>query len=221
MYALVINNVEYELPQQLTVGQWMGIASLDATMSNYSANVVRIVLGLDHDTVQTIPEDTIEVVMSFILMLFSKFNKPANSLETIKFDDITFGQWIDLDVYLQLGLQKHLAEIVELLYDIDNGYDAIYSQVIYGVNKYIVHRNNIYNQYKSLFGLDDDYPEEPKEKKTHPAKSWHNVLMSIADDDITKVDAVLEMPLIKVFNFMAYRKEKAIIQHNELQKIRQ
>jgi hypothetical protein len=136
----------------------------------------------------------------------------------IDFDSITFGQWVDLDVYLSNGITKHLSDIVDVLYDIKDGGDKYFIEVMGDVTKYINYRKHIYLQYKELFNSpsDDDSPKMPQ----NPAKTWHSILMTVCDDDITKINQVLDMPLIMVFNFLAHRKEKAYKAYLESQRQR-
>lgn len=220
MYTLVINDTEYQLPDKLSVRQWMGIVSLP-TNDDYNRNLIKVILGLDDKTAELVPSETLELVASFAAVMFNSSIRVQSNLKTIDFDSIQFGKWIDLDVYLSLGLDKHLGDVVNVLFDIEDGLDRSYPEVIGGVNSFINYRSFIYNQYKNLFWTSGEVESDEPTIKQHPAKSWNNVVISVADDDITKIDQVLDMPLIKVFNFMAHRKEKAMDAYNELQKTRQ
>lgn len=221
MYKLVINENEYQLPDKLTVRQWMAIASENKNFTDYKVNMVKSVLGCSSEEAHSIPEDTVDLVVSFILVMFHQNEFNRNDEELIDFSKLTFGQWIDLDVYLSLGLDKHFTDVVNVLFDTTDGEDRFFNDVMDGVSKYINYRSHIYTQYKELFGSKEEEVDDNPKPAVHPAKVWQSILATVADDDITKFDQILEMPLISVFNFMAYKKEQAFKQYLEAQKQRQ
>lgn len=222
MNALVINKKEYPMPESLTVRQWMDIASLNSNHEDYRQRVIQIVFGIPFDLIELVPDKTIDLVVAFVIAVMQQ--RPEYSLEwkMIDFDKLTFGQFIDLDVYLSGGLDKHLDSVCNLLYNLKDSKDKNFEDVIGGVNNYINYRKHLYDSYKKLFNTEEiSESEQDNRVSIPPAKSWFNVVVSLADNDLTKIDQILEKPVITVFNFMAYRKEQAFKQYLEAQKQRQ
>lgn len=96
---------------------------------------------------------------------------------------------------------------------------------VYGVLKYYLDfKNSIHNNYQSLFEPiieeDDDYSEEDitdpeelkeiEEEKKHKKWAWENILYKLSEGDITKYDAILDKPVIFIFNQMGFLKEMKI-----------
>lgn len=127
--------------------------------------------------------------------------KPANTL--------TFGEFIDLDVWLTMGIKEHLGDIAKQLVDSEWADEALFA-----VEQYTNYRTHIYRQYAELFGLNDDEGDDElqpgKVDKLLAARNWYKIIVDLANDDILKIDDVTDQPLIKVFNFMALRKEKQL-----------
>lgn len=222
MYTLVIKDTEYSLPDKVTVGKWMKIALLNDNFEEYKVNLVATMLEIPEEDSKLIPSETIDLVVSFILVMLNNTYSEDSSLNLIDFNKITFGQWIDLDVYLSEGLPKHLNKIVNILFSLDESDDVDFNEVIAGLTKYTNYRKFIYNEYKNLFGKDEESEEDETPRlNVHPAKTWQNVLTIIADDDLTKFDKILDTPVITVFNFMAHKKEKAYKAYLESQRQRQ
>lgn len=86
---------------------------------------------------------------------------------------------------------------------------------VYGVVKdYIKFRDNFMNMYINLFQepateTDDDLTEDDKEAIAEEDKinkwSWEKTLYVLANEDITKIEYVLEMNLIFAFNMLSMK----------------
>lgn len=89
---------------------------------------------------------------------------------------------------------------------------------IYGVlAEYIKFRDNFIDQHKNIMTekIDDDLadiedPEEKREAEKEKASQkwgWEQLIWSMCNGDLTKYQAIIDMKLVLVFNFIAMRKE--------------
>lgn len=126
--------------------------------------------------------------------------------------NITFGQFIDLDVWLSMGLDKHFKNVSAMLCP-----TAKYSdEAMWAIERFAEFRIYTYRQYKVLFGITDNEIDEaidnnavPKDK-LHVARSWYKVIVTLAGDNLLNIDAVTDEPLRKALNFMSYQKERVL-----------
>jgi len=74
-------------------------------------------------------------------------------------------------------------------------------------------------EFEVLFGEEDDEikkPEDDKEKKEEKTNlPWYKMIMTLSDEDFTKIDYVTSRPVVECFNHLTYIKLK-----NEDEKMR-
>ena len=207
MITVKLNDVDYKLPKELTIQAWQNIVAWDFEVIQNRARIVSAATGAPYDLLKQLDPDDLELPTIFIVNLLNQ-RRPHKHVD---FNELTFGQFVDLDVYLSLGVDKHLGDMVEIL----SGHKLLASEACYIVDQYNQWRTHIYRAYKTLFGLDEEdfdnaeESEDPKDKM-HIARSWYKTIVGLANDDLLKIDEVTEQPLKKVLNFMALRKEQQL-----------
>jgi hypothetical protein len=171
------------------------------------------------------------------------FKKEISGLQCIEMNTLTLGEFIDLEHYFSESYIKNLPQICAILYrqskldDWDNiviePYDNINIEERaklfidipishnYGIiDYYIKFKTMFYNNYRTLFNVQDDEDDEDDEDKNDielqkeikreklVAKwSWENTLDKLTGGDLTKYDDILNLKLIFVFNQMSFTKE--------------
>ena len=91
------------------------------------------------------------------------------------------------------------------------------NEVFGAVNNYIAYSNDFKQRYENLFNpvIEEDEeaeldPEDIKaeaEEKVFTKWSWEKLLYDIANEDLTKIDAVTDLPLVFVFNMLSMVEE--------------
>lgn len=98
------------------------------------------------------------------------------------------------------------------------------------INEFILFRNNIYKVYEGLFNLynasEDEEEidlseldardraaiiEEQKEQENLKKFSWDLILYNLAKEDITKINAITELPFIFVMNMLSMKKQCRLV----------
>ncbi len=207
-HKININSKEYVIPERLTLDQYGTLLAYDWQDPTYYPMIVSQLTGAPIDLMSKADDKALTLAMALIIQLMNR----REEVEMMDLSDIKFGQFIDLDVYLSLGIDKHLNEIVELLCPKAKWSD----QAMWAIEKFAQFRIFTYRQYKVLFGITDKEIDTAIENSAEPvdkmyvARSWYKVIVSLAADDLLKIDRVTEEPLKKALNFMAYQKEKVL-----------
>lgn len=211
MVKFTIEEKQYEIPERFSVSQWKEIIKWDFEHKPHWPRILASATGAPLESLILVEEGSLELGIVFIASVIN-----ARQETSIKnFDTITFGEWIDLDIYLNYGADKHIEEILQIL----SPETKWANEALWVIEKYSTWRLFIYKQYTRLFGLDE--PESDYEgPKTDIAKSWYNVIISLANEDLLNIDAVTEQPLRKAFNFMAWKKEKQLEEQQRILKER-
>ncbi len=212
MVTININDKAYKMPERLTVEQYHSMLQFDWENPAFYPRIVGTLVGCNPFELTGAPEKSMVLAISFIV----KSMNDRRECKTIDMEAITFGQFVDLDVYLSLGLDKHFKDIIALIAP-----DAEWAdEAMWAIERFAHFRTYTYRQYKTLFGLTDKEIDEAEHTadidKMQVARSWYKVIVSIAGDNILNIDEVTEQPLKKVLNFMALQKEK-VLEENQRQ----
>jgi hypothetical protein len=91
------------------------------------------------------------------------------------------------------------------------------NEVFGAVNNYVTYSNDFKKRYENLFNpvieeieteeLDEDDLKAEAEEKVFTKWSWEKLLYDIANEDLTKIDAVTDLPLVFVFNMLSMVEE--------------
>ena len=217
MVTININNKKYEIPERLTIAQYQKAIQFDWEDPKYYPMIVSQLIDAPLYLLNKAPQESMVLAIALVVQAMNQRTK----VDTLELDKIRFGEFIDLDVYLTLGIEQHFEDIAKILCPKAKWAD----EVMWAIDRFASFRTHTYRQYKILFGLTDSDLEsteiddrEPKDKLAS-ARGWYRIIVSLAGEDILKMDAVTEQPLTAALNFMALQKEK-IMEENE-QKLKQ
>ena len=217
MVTVNINETKWRIPERVTINEWVALQKWDFTNEAHWPWIIHELSGLDVKELQAAEPEAMQLFMGFIITAVNK----RTHKHMPNFNELKFGQFVDIDCFISLGVEKHIFDILNVL-EIDTPWS---DEALATIEQLIKWRNTIYKQYKTLFGLDDrdfdgtpteDEPFNPKEV----SRGWYNVIVELANDDLLKMDIVTEEPLQKVLTFLQIKKEKAIAEAQEARKIR-
>ena len=100
--------------------------------------------------------------------------------------------------------------------------------MVWGKQFFFSNRNNIYQQYKEFFDVDEQNESEDKDgvgdttkmgKKEAAFRYYFSITLNLAGEDITKLNQIDELPLLLCLNTASFMKERADKQREELKKM--
>lgn len=206
MIKLKLEGKAYQIPDRFTVSQWMQLASYEFNEPMNHAKILSIVTGAPVDLLSEAPTEAIQLGISFIITVMDKRQDADNIVNN--FEELKFGQWIDMEVYLSMGIHNYLNKMVDILSSGTEWAD----EALWIIDRYSEWRMSVYRSYKVLFGLDEVNTESDESDETQDrlsvAKSWYSILVDLSNDNLLEIDNVADKHFRAVFNFMAHRKEK-------------
>ena len=209
-----INDKKWEIPTRVTIEEWKDLQQWEFTNQGHWPWIVSAISSFDAKEFDGADQDSMQLFIGFLIAACNK--------RTLKvqpdFNQLKFGQFVDLDCFLALGVEKNIAQILETL-----GVDTPWAdEALAVIDQYLKWRATIYKQYSQLFGLNnkeglpnDDEFYDPKEV----ARGWYMVIMELADNNILRMDEVTEEPLQKTLTFLQIQKEIKIKEAMEARKI--
>lgn len=206
MVRMTIEDKVYEIPQDLSLEQWANAIKFDMAEPVYWPHIIHSVTGAPVSLLKEADTEALEMAIIFIAATMNK----REPVEMMNLEEMRFGEWVDLDVYSALGIDKNFKQLIDII--APKATKA--SEAIWALDKYNSFKKHILSQYKELFGIfDNEELEDEEVVRQDPmqvAHSWYKVIVGLANDDLLKLDEVTEQPIRKVFNFMALKKQEAL-----------
>lgn len=206
MIKVKLNYRTYKLPERFTIDQWKGVIRLDMEDPKSWPQILGVALDQKWTKFHNCDEDSLILGASLVINQMSK----RKATRHIDFTKLTIGQFVDLDIWMVKGTEKHMDEILEILSDEPIKY---IDEALWIVDEFANFRISTYRSYAGLFGInqktmeqEDVDPEDWDPNKV--AKGWYKVLVDLADNDLLKLDQITEQPLYKALTFMSLRKER-------------
>ena len=208
MVRLTIQGQKYKFPERLTLVQWKELIPYDYRDHSQWPTILGKLLKEPKEVFEKATLESLTLAISFVIALMN--TRVESKIKD--FNDMKFGEFVDLDIYTIEGMEKRIDDALEIICD-PKPYMA--DEALWCIDQFSLFRQHTYRSYAGLFGLndlkDEEYEEEAKNwdaKKI--AKGWYNIIVDLADGDLLKIDAVTEEPLKKTLNFMAHKKEKQL-----------
>lgn len=202
---MTIEGQVYKIPAELTVEQWAKAIKFDLGEPAYWPHIINAVTDAPIHLLKDVDEDSLELAVIFIATTMQQ----REAVEMMNLEAMTFGEWVDLDVYAAFGIDKHFQDILGIIAP----EATTAAQGLWALDKYTSFKKFILNQYKELFGIEGNVEDVEEAEEMEPmqvAKQWYKLIIGLAKDDVLKLDDVTEQPLKKVLNFMAHEKEEAL-----------
>jgi hypothetical protein len=209
-----IEGTSYNIPERFTIEEWTALQQWEFENTAHWPWIINTCMHIPAEDFNGADPETMQLFIGFIIQ--------AMNLRTLKLqpklEDIKFGEFVDLDCFVSLGIEKHVKDVLKIL-QVDTPWA---NEGLAAIEQYIKWRATIYKQYAQLFDLegnDSDYVEEPEQ--TDPkavARGWYKVIVELAGEDILKMDQITEEPLHKVLTFLQIKKEKALALAQEARK---
>jgi len=218
IYTLHIDDKIYKVPNKLSIKHFKELANWDIQLEENWRKIMSILMEVPYEEVELIPDKTIELAIAFLLDKIYPEVPPKND---INIKDVKVGLFIDMEVLISKGVQNSIYGIIKKLYNIEPTDDMMLEDYWGGIKYYLNWRLSIFNSYRKLFGLDDEFSKNDieLEEKVDPSYNWYQFIMVLADENFLNINKVVDEPIIQALNFLAYKKDKAEEEQKRLNEI--
>ena len=216
----------------MTLNNYIEITKLDTNSITYENDLIQIIYNLSNDEIDELDVDVFRDYIKKIDRSSIIRKIPSNSIiqgKELKFDlnKITFGEYIDMETYLKDEKFNKFLQVLFKTPDIDFGEQSV-TIFFYGYDEFTSFQNNLFSNYSSLFGTNDEEeiiddkeilisPKKRFEDNQNKIKQenerkwgWISIAFSLAKRDITKLDDVLNLNFIMVLNILLMVKDLQI-----------
>jgi hypothetical protein len=217
MVTVNINNEKIQIPERFTLEEWTKLQQWDFNNNNHWPRILEVVSEINYKVFEEAEEESLILFISFIITAMNR----RDLVECGDLNSLTFGEFVDLDCFISLGIEKYIDKMLPIL-----KVDTIWaSEALWSIENFIKFRTSIYRKYKELFGLEDKDFEEWSESQEQPdpmsvSRGWYNIIVDLANGDILKIDSITAEPLEKVLTFLSIKKEKQLKEAANMRKIK-
>ena len=206
MISIKTQSGDYPLPEHIMLSHWHTCLKWGFEDPKSWPLILHEVTGCPITEINQISDTVIEMIFGVFIQQFDHDVVPHYD-----FDKLNFGQFVDLDVMLSLGVDKWMMQIWQVLTGEDDQLYRASWPIIIEAHKW---RKRVYEEYDEFFGLSEI--EKAKERGVEidetPSTlsslqtSWYNVIQLICNEDLTKQDWVTDQPYRKVLNWLTWKK---------------
>ena len=209
--------------------------------------MVQIFCGIDLKDVAEIKyRDVIEITNSIGKMFDVTNHKFINRFKMggVEFgfipnlDDMSFGEYTDLDTYISDWKEMHKAMAVLYRPIKKNGLNGTYEiekyngsitysdvmkhaplNVVLGANVFFLQfRQRIIEKYSDLFGGEQGDTDYSAAAQFGQRWGWYSSIYAIAQGDLTRFDRVTELPITQCLTYLTFEKQKNNIESDLIKK---
>ena len=217
MVTVKVNDERIKIPERFRLEEWTKLQQWDFDNPKHWPIIIETVTGLDRNLISDAEEESLILFMGFIISAMNK--RQATSMKNLH--DLNFGQFIDLDCFISLGIDKYMDKMLEIL-EVETPWAT---EALWAIEQFIMFRQSVYRKYKDLFGLEDtDFDADADLEPVDPmavSRGWYALIVDLANNDLLRLDRVTEEPLEKTLTFLQLKKEKALKEAQEMRKTKQ
>ena len=217
MVTANVNGHKIRIPERFTIDEWCALQKFDFDAPLQWPQILEHITDISASVYRQADEESLQLFMGFVITAMNARKR----VELPDFNKLNFGQFVDLDCYVSIGIDKHIKDMLTIL-ETDTPWAP---QALWSIEQFILWRTSVYRRYAQLFGLEDkdfkDFVEEQDEQDPMAvSRGWYNVIVELAGEDLLKMDQITEEPLDKVLTFLQIKKEKQIAAAQEARKLR-
>ena len=143
MIKVVIDTEVVHFPDEISIEKWQAMVKYSIDDKENWSKIISILLDIDSTIIENANPDIVILLMGLTISLMNQ--RKTTVMENL--EKITFGQFIDLEVYLSLEYTKHISSMMNIL----SPYTKTSDKALYVIEQWINWRTHIYRQYKGLF----------------------------------------------------------------------
>ena len=223
-YKLNIKGQEFDIREDYTIEEWINLQKWDPSIEENWPRLMSDATGITLDTAKQIPLETMQVAIGLLMVTLSPDHCALKDLveehRLIDFNEITFGQFVDLEVMISRDPRKTLDKMIAVMYQAKDTRNWQLRDTWPSLQKYLVFRKGVYNSYKALFEI-DDIDQGTAEEVKDQGHAWYDMAMILADEKFLNIDSAVDRPLTEAFNFLAWKKDQALKMEQQIQKQKQ
>lgn len=214
-FSFTIGTNEYSVPEVVTVDLFQRAICWDVEDIKNHKPFVSVMADCPIPELKLLDEETFNVVLAVCVSRLNfadtVLRQNIGGFQLIDLNNMTFGQFVDIDILIADGMTKHAVEIVKMLYGIPEKAAAEKDvrdvwQSLLMINEF---RSNVYRDYDEFFELNDSKEEESITLELGDLQlMWYEAILVLAEHKFLNIQYVTERPYKEALNFLTWKKNE-------------
>lgn len=215
-FTFTIGDQEYVVPQELTIKEFSKAMVWNPSVEQNRKMFVSSLTECPPYLLGQLDSEIFEVI--YLGCISNTSIEDLELKETIgvyrlkDFNEMTFGEFIDLDLYINNGTLEHASEIVSIIYGMPIGIaeQQNYKLVWEAIVRAFKWRSNLYKEYGEFFEAEDTTTdEEGKQWNLQRLQlMWYEATLVLAEHKFLNIHPVTQRPVKEALNFLTWKKSE-------------
>lgn len=212
-----INNKTYEVPSEINLDLFEKAIQWDLDDIKNHKPFVSVITQCPMFQLDLLEEETFSLILGLCVSKIdvsdSKLHTTIDGYKLRDLSTLSFGDFIDLDMYVANNPFKHIVKITSMLYNMKEE-DAInlnIQLVIKSIEMLIEFRNSVYKDYAEFFEINEDVEADDEISSMNLEQlqyMWYEVVVVLADSKFLDIHKVVERPYKEALNYATYKKNE-------------
>lgn len=221
-----IGGEEFEIPQVIDLATFERVMAWDIEDPTHHKPIVATVVGCTIKQLDLLDVSTFELILATVYTRFSldklELKRTIGLYNLKSFDDLTFGEFIDMDLMVIDGWGKHASEVTSRIYGAPENVTRTWSVVdaLQSCINLVKWRNQLYKEYDEFFEIDIE--DEGQNENANPQRvqlMWYEAVLILAEGQFLNISKVVERPVREALNFLTWKKNQ--IAKQKLEQVKQ
>jgi hypothetical protein len=222
-----IGDKTYYIPERASVEQFERSIQWDPNQQKNWKPFVSTLTGAPLRDLDLLEEDTFHFILgSCINAVAVERGEPEPRImfrDLQDLEELSFGQFIDIDLYITVEPLRHIGELIAIAYDAEAEevrrwrIDKVWSTFLWLSDW----RKQVYREFDGFFeleGKEETGNKTGQVKLTQLHKMWYDIIMVLADEKFLNIDPVVNRPWREALNWLTWKKNKVAEEKLEILK---
>ena len=215
-FSFTIGTNEYTVPEVVTVELFQRAIAWDIEDKKNHKPFVSVMTECPMQDLNALDEETLNVVLAVCVSRIdfedTELRHNIGGYQLLKLDDITFGQFVDIDILIADGLTKHVVELTHKLYGVSESIAAnmdikLVWKAMLAASEW---RQRVYEEHDEFFELKDSEDSDNIQMTINNLQlMWYNAILVLAEQKFLNIQHVVERPYKEALNFLTWKKNEA------------
>ena len=214
-FSFTIGTNEYFIPEVVTVELFQKAIAWNLEELKNHLPFVSVITECPLNELKLLDVDTFNLVFAACITKIdfsnAELRQNIGGYELIKLNDMSFGQFVDIDILIADGMTKHAVELTQKLY----GIPAIAAaqkdvrEVWKAMELIAEWRLKVYSEHDEFFEISNNEDSEGPEMTINNLQlMWYNAILVLAEQKFLNIQHVVERPYKEALNFLTWKKNE-------------
>jgi len=221
---ITIGSEEYYVPEKITVELFEKAMVWDiADEKNIKPFVATILQCSLHD-IDKLEEEVYGFISGVCIHRMSLWGEELHEQidgHSLKpFDQLTFGEWVDIDTMMYQDTSAHIKDIGAIIYDakVEDVLQWNIKDLGPSIKALSEWRVQVYKEHDEFFEIGDNPKGDGESQKANVALIWYDAIMTLANEEFINIERVIGRPYKEALNYLTWKKAKIAKEKMELLK---